>query len=101
MKAAYQLLGISPRRLSNYLKNNESSFANEQASTIKGYKIIKIDSVKRNGKALEVTNICTNKVTKYSSVSSASEAIGISLASIYTYLRRKRISPYKNTYLFK
>ena len=50
---------------------------------------------------LEVTNICTNKVTKYSSVSSASEAIGISLASIYTYLRRKRISPYKNTYLFK
>jgi hypothetical protein len=23
------------------------------------------------------------------------------LASIYTYLRRKRISPYKNTYLFK
>jgi len=101
MKAACQLLGISPRRLSNYLKNNESSFANEQASTIKGYKIIKIDSVKRNGKALEVTNICTNKVTKYSSVSSASEAIGISLASIYTYLRRKRISPYKNTYLFK
>lgn len=37
MKAACQFLGISPRRLSNYLKINESSFANEQISTIKGY----------------------------------------------------------------
>lgn len=34
MKAAYQFLGISPRRLSNYLKNNKST--NGQVSTIKG-----------------------------------------------------------------
>jgi predicted transcriptional regulator len=101
MKAACQFWGISPRRLSNYLKNNESSFANEQVSTIKGYNITKLDSVKRNCKAIEVTNIHTNEVTKYSSVSSASEALGISSVSISTYLSRKRITPYKNIYLFK
>lgn len=101
MKAACQFLGISPRRLSNYLKNNESSSTNGQVSTIKGYIITKIDLVKRNCKAIEVTNIHTNEVTSYSSVSSASEALGISSASISTYLSRKRTSPFKGIYLFK
>lgn len=101
MKAAYQFLGISPRRLSNYLKNNESSFINGQVSTIKGFIITKLDSVERNGKAIEVTNIRTKEVTKYSSVSSAGLALGISSASISTYLSRKRTTPFRDIYLFK
>jgi predicted transcriptional regulator len=101
MKAAYQFLDISAKRLLNYLKNKESLLANGQVSTIKGYNITKLDSVKPGGKAIEVTNIHTNEVTKYSSVSSASEALGISQASISTYLSRKRTTPYRDIYLFK
>lgn len=101
MKAACQFLGISSRRLSNYLKNNESSFTNGQVSTIKGYTIAKLDSVKRECKSIEVTNIHTNEVIKYSSISLAGEAIGISQSSISTYLSRKRTTPFRGIYLFK
>ena len=88
MKAAYQFLGISPRRLSNYLNNNKSSSTNGQVSTIKGYIISKIDSdsVKQNCKTIEVTNIQTNEVINYSSISSAGEALGIPQSSISVYL---------------
>ncbi len=104
MKAACQYLEISSRRLSNYLKNNESSSTNGEISTIKGYIITKVDTldaVKRNSKAVEVTNVCTNEVTIFSSVSSAAEALDIPTASISTYINRKRITPYRNKYLFK
>jgi len=101
MKAAYQFLDISPKRLSNYLKNNESSSSNGQVSTIKGYVITKLDSVKREGKDIEVTNIHTNEVIRYSSISSAGEALGISQSSISVYLSRKRTTPFRGIYLFK
>jgi len=102
MKAACQYLEISSKRLSNYLKNNESSSTNEQISTIKGFIITKVDSfVKRYSKTIEVTNINTNEITRYPSVSSAAEALGISAASISTYFNRKRTTPFRNKYLFK
>lgn len=100
MKAAYQFLGISPRRLSNYLQNNKPS-TNGQINTIKGYIISKLDSVKRDGKTIEVTNIKTNEVTNYSSISSAGEALGIPQSSISVYLSRKRTTPFRGIYLFK
>lgn len=100
MRAAYQFLGISPRRLSNYLQNNKSS-TNGQISTIKGYIISKLDLVKRGGKTIEVTNIKTNEVTNYSSISSAGEALGIPQSSISVYLSRKRTTPFRGVYLFK
>ena len=101
MKAAYQFLGISHKRLLNCLNNNESSFSNGQVDTIKGYTVTKLDSVKWEGKGIEVTNINTNEVIKYSSLSSAAEAIGISQSSISTYLSRKRTTPFRGIYLFK
>lgn len=101
MKAAYQFLGISPRRLSNYLKNNKSSSTNGQVSTIKGYIISKLDSVKQDCKTIEVTNIQTNEVINYSSISSAGEALGIPQSSISVYLSRKRTTPFRGIYLFK
>jgi group I intron endonuclease len=105
MKAAYQFLGISPRRLLNYLKNNKSTapFTNGQVSTIKGYIISKIDSdsVKQNCKTIEVTNIQTNEVINYYSISSAGEALGIPQSSISVYLSRKRNTPFRGIYLFK
>ena len=86
MKAAYQFLGISPKRLSNYLNNNKSSSTNGQVSTIKGYIISKLDSVEQNCKTIEVTNVQTNEVINYSSISSAGEALGIPQSSISVYL---------------
>lgn len=94
-------MGISPRRLSNYLKNNESSPTNGQVSTIKGYIISKLDSVKQNCKTIEVTNAQISEVINYSSLSSAGEILGISPASISTYLSRKRTTPFRGIYLFK
>ena len=94
MKAAYKFLGISPRRLSNYLKNNEPSSTNGQVSTIKGYIISKLYSVKQDCKTIEVTNIQTNEVINYSSISSVGEALGISQSSISVYLSRKRTTPF-------
>jgi group I intron endonuclease len=101
MKAAYQFLEISHKGLLNYLKNNESSVSNGQVKTIKGYIVSKLDSVERKGKEIEVTNIHTNEVIKYSSMSSAGEALGISPASISVYLSRKRTTPFRGIYLFK
>lgn len=101
MKAAYQFLDISSRRLTKYLKNNESSLTNEQCNTIKGFIITKLNSDKPRGKSIEVTNISTNEVIKYASVSSASEALGISSASISTYVSRKRTTPFRGIYYFK
>ena len=105
MKAAYQFLGISPRRLLNYLNNNKSTApsTNGQVSTIKGYIISKLDSdsVKQNCKTIEVTNIQTNEVINYSSISSAGEALGIPQSSISVYLSRKRTTPFRGIYLFK
>jgi len=105
MKSAYQFLGVSPRRLLNYLNNNKSVVpsTNGQVSTIKGYIISKIDSdsVKQNCKTVEVTNVQTNEVINYSSISSAGEALGIPQSSISVYLSRKRTTPFRGIYLFK
>ena len=101
MRAAYQFLGVSPRRLSNYLKNNNSLSRNGQVSTIKGYIVSKLDSLKQNCKSIEVTNIQTNEVINYSSISLAGEALGIPQASISVYLSRKRTTPFRGIYLFK
>lgn len=99
MKTACEFLGISHRRLLNYLKNNEYTNGQE---VIQEYIITKLDSsVKNNWKAIEVTNIKTNEVTKYSSISLASEALGIHQSSISTYLSKKRYNPFRGIYLFK
>lgn len=97
MKAACLYLGISYRRLSNYLKNNESN-SGGQIDTIKGYsiKLVEVnDGVnKAYSKVVEVTDVRINEVTIYPSVSSAAESLGISSASISTYISRKRSTPY-------
>lgn len=98
MKAACEFLGIPHRRLLNYLKNNEYTNGQE---VIKEYIITKLDSVKNNCKAIEVTNIKTNEVTKYSSISLASETLGITQSSISGYLIKKRTNPFRGIYLFK
>lgn len=101
MKDACQFLGISHKRLLNYLKNNDNLSTDGQVNTIKGFIVTKLDLAKNNSKVIEVTNIHTNEVTKYSSIRLASETLGIAQASISTYLNRKRTKPFKGLYLFK
>jgi len=101
---ACEYLDISSKRLSNYFKNIESS-TDKEISTIKGYIIAKLDSlspnaVKRYSKSIEVTNVLTNEVVKYPSISLAAEVLGISVASFSTYFNRKRTTPYRKKYLF-
>lgn len=69
--------------------------------TIKRYNITKLGSVKQYCKAIEVTNIHTNEVIRYSSVRLVGKALGILGSSISLYLTKKRITPFKGTYLFK
>ena len=101
MKAAYQFLGVSSRRLSNYLNDNKSLSTNGQVSNIKGYTISRLDSFKGDCKTIKVTNIQTNEVIYYSSISSASQALGILPSSISLYLIKKRTTPFRGIYLFK
>lgn len=101
MKAAHQFWGLSPRRLSNYLKNNKSLPTNGEIISIKGYIISKLDSdsVEQNCKAIEVINIQTKEVINYSSISLVSEALVIPQASISVYLSRKRTTPFRGIYI--
>jgi hypothetical protein len=74
--------------------------------TLKGYTISKIqkdpqDIVNRNTRKLEVTDIDTNEVTIYPSLTLAGEALGIRQSSISKYLAEKRSNPFRKKYIFK
>jgi hypothetical protein len=101
MKAAYQFLGVSSRRLSNYLNDNKSLYTNGQVSNIKGYTISRLASFKGDCKMIKVTNIQTNEVINYSSISLASKSLGILQSSISLYLRKKRTTPFRGIYLIE
>jgi len=101
MKEAAEYLEISRAALSYFFKNS----ANTESKTIKGYSISKItDShikAKRKYLQLEVTNIETNEVIIYPSLTLAAEALGVNRASISGYLAKKRTNAFKNKYSFK
>lgn len=101
MTEAAGYLEISRAALWYFLKNS----ANTESETIKGYSISKItDShVKVNRKYLQlkVTDIDTNEVIIYPSLTLAAEALGVNRASISGYLAKKRTNAYKNKYYFK
>jgi hypothetical protein len=50
---------------------------------------------------VEVTNVETNEVTLYPSISSAARGLGYRQASISLYLKENRAKPFKGLYLFK
>lgn len=101
MTEAAEYLEISRAALWYFFKNS----ANTESETIKGYSVSKItDShVKVNRKYLQlkVTDIDTNEVIIYPSLTLAAEALGVNRASISGYLAKKRTNAYKNKYYFK
>ena len=50
---------------------------------------------------IEVMDLESNTVTRYTSISAASRALNIGFASIAIYLKRNQKSPYKGRYVFK
>lgn len=99
MTEAAKYLEISRAALGYFLKNSA------KIETIKGYSISKItDShfkVNRKYLQVEVTDIDTNEVIIYPSLTLAAEALGVNRASISGYLAKKRNNAFKNKYKFK
>jgi len=98
---AAKYLNVSNGRIWYFFSTKDKT-GNE---TLKGYTISKLssiqDQVNKTRKQVEITNVETNEVTTYSSVSLAGKALGISQASISLYISRKRSSPFKKKYIFK
>jgi group I intron endonuclease len=101
MVNAAKYLDISRARL-GYFLNNMSKTDNVE---LKGYTVFKITDtqVKVNRKYLkvEVTDIYTNEVKTYPSLTLAAEALGVPRASLSGYFCKKRTNPYKNKYNLK
>jgi hypothetical protein len=79
--------------------------SNIENGTLKGYTISKITDtqVKVNRKRvnIEVTNISTNEVKVYPSLTLAAEALDVPRSSLSGYFAKKRTNPYKNKYNLK
>ena len=73
--------------------------------TLKGYTISKITDtqvkVNRKSVKIEVTDIDTNEVKIYPSLSLAAEALNVPRSSLSGYFAKKRTNPYKNKYNLK
>ena len=79
--------------------------SNTENGTLKGYTISKITDtqVKVNRKRvnIEVTDISTNEVKVYPSLTLAAEALDVPRSSLSGYFAKKRTNPYKNKYNLK
>ena len=79
--------------------------SNTEDNALKGYTIFKITDtqVKVNRKSynIEVTDIYTNEVKLYPSLTLAAEALDVPRASLSGYFANKRTNPYKNKYKLK
>ena len=101
IKEAAEYLEISRARLWYFFKNT----ANAESDTLKGYIVSKITDtevkVSRKSIKIEVTNIDTNEITTYPSLTLAAEALNIPRNSLSVYFSRKRTNLYKKKYYFK
>jgi len=101
MTDAAKYLDISRARLGYFLSN----MSNTNNDALKGYTIYKItDSqvkVNRKSNSIEVTDIYTNEVKLYPSLTLAAETMGVPRSSLSGYFANKRTNPYKNKYNIK
>jgi hypothetical protein len=101
MSEAAKYLGVSNGRLWYFFSKTVKT-GNE---TLKGYTISKLsyslNEVNKKTKNIEVTDIETNKVTRYLSISLAGKALDIPRTSISLYISKKRSNPFRKKYIFK
>ena len=63
-------------------------------------KLVNEKKVQKTSMKVEVTNVDTNEVAIYSSISAAAKALGYRQPSISLYLKENRTKPFKGKYLF-
>lgn len=101
MVDAANYLGISNGRLW-YFFNKTVKTGDE---TLKGYTVSKLSYTEnvdnKTTKKIEVTDLETNEVIIYPSISLAGKALGISQGSLSLYIAKKRSSPFRKKYIFK
>ena len=85
-----------------YFFNKTVKTGNE---TLKGYTISKLSYTEyvenKTTKKIEVTDLDTNEINTYPSISLAGKALGISQGSLSLYIAKKRSSPFRKKYIFK
>ena len=101
MTEAAEYLEVSRGRLWYFLKNGGNTYQAE----LKGHTISKITrtqvKVNKNSSKIEVTDIESNEVTVYPSLTLAAEALSVPRSSLSGYFGNKRTNPYKNKYILK
>lgn len=107
IRAAARALDIDKRYIEHYIYLNQDkpvlgryTFKLNLNSDNKSLKLIS-EKVQKTSMKVEVTNVDTQEVTVYSSITGAAKALGYRQPSISLYLKENRTKPFKGKYLFK
>ena len=107
IRAAARALDIDKRYIEHYIYLNQDkpvlgryTFKLNLNSDNKSLKLIS-EKVQKTSMKVEVTNVDTQEVTVYSSITAAAKTLGYRQPSISLYLKENRTKPFKGKYLFK
>lgn len=107
IRAAARALDIDKRYIEHYIYLNQDkpvlgryTFKLNLNSDNNSLKLIS-EKVQKTSMKVEVTNVDTQEVTVYSSITAAAKALGYRQPSISLYLKENRTKPFKGKYLFK
>lgn len=105
IRAAARALDIDKRYIEHYIYLKQDKpvlgrYTFKLNSDDKSRKLIS-EKVQKTSMKVEVTNVCTQEVTVYSSITAAAKTLGYRQPSISLYLKENRTKPFKGKYLFK
>jgi hypothetical protein len=103
IKAAARALNIDKRYIERYiyLKQEQPVFGKYIFKLIENNVTENNIRFQKTFKKIEVTDVLTNNITIFHSITSAARSLNIYQASISLYLKDKRIKPFKGRYIFK
>jgi|ERR1044071_3180291 hypothetical protein len=107
IRAAARALDIDKRYIEHYIFLNQDKPVLDRytfkllSSNDENINLVKAEKVQKTSLKVKVTNVQTNEVTIYPSISAAARALGYHQASISLYLKENRTNPFKGIYLFK
>ena len=109
IRAAARALDIDKRYIEHfiYLKQDKPVFGRytfklvDSNSEGESTRLVSVERVQKTSMKVEVTNVDTEEVTIYSSISAAAIALGYRQPSLSLYIKENRSKPFKGKYLFK
>ncbi len=103
IKTAARALKIDSRYIekSLYLKQEQPVLDRHTFKLIEKGVIEENLRIQKSYKKVEVTDVETNDITIYCSISSLAKSLALHQASISLYLKDKRTKPFKHKYIFK